>query len=265
MGKIIGVLSIKGGVGKTSSVAALGAAIASFGKKVLLIDANFSAPNLGLHLGIVDPETTIHHVLRGKAEAEDAIYEYDNFDVMPASLLDRQIKNPLHFKNKISHLKNIYDIILIDSSPSLNNETLAAMMASDELLVVTTPDYPTLSTTLRAVRLAKQRKTPIIGLILNKVYNKSFELSIEEIEEAAGVPTMAVLPHDIDMLEALANTTPSTLYSQNSDTTAEYKKLAAALIGEDYKDTRLKTLFKRIFGATPKQDINRDVLRDTRQ
>lgn len=265
MGKTIGILSIKGGVGKTSSVAALGAALAEFGKKVLVIDANFSAPNLGLHLGIVDPEITVHHVLRGKAKAEDAIYEYDNFDVMPASLLDRQIKNPLHFKNKISHLKNSYDIILIDSSPSLNNETLAAMMASDELLVVTTPDHPTLSATLRAIRLAKQRKTPIIGLILNKVYNKDFELSIEEIEEAAGAPVLAVLPHDIAMLEALANTTPSTQYSKKTDASVEYKKLAAALIGDEYEDTRFKAIINRLLGRTQKQEINRTVLRDTKE
>ncbi|MCH8872918.1 AAA family ATPase, partial [candidate division KSB1 bacterium] len=56
--KTIGILSIKGGVGKTSTVAALGAAIAGFDKKVLLIDGNFSAPNLGLHLGIVNPKVT---------------------------------------------------------------------------------------------------------------------------------------------------------------------------------------------------------------
>lgn len=263
MGKTIGILSIKGGVGKTSSVAALGAALADLDKKVLIIDANFSAPNLGLHLGMVDPETTIHEVLRGKAKAEDAIYKYKNLNIMPASLLNRQIKNPMHFKNKINPIKNMYDLILIDSSPSLNNETLAAMIASDELLVVTTPDYPTLSTTLRAIRLAKQRKTPIIGLILNKVHNKEFELSIEEIEEAAGVPVLAVLPHDITVLEALANTTPSTVYSEKTDVAVEYRKLAAALTGNTYTDTRFTAIIKKILGKTSKQDINRTVLKDT--
>lgn len=67
MGKVIGVISIKGGVGKTTVVSNLGATLAyEFGKKVLVIDANFSAANLGLHLGIVDPEITIHDVLAGK-------------------------------------------------------------------------------------------------------------------------------------------------------------------------------------------------------
>ena len=56
MGKIIGVLSLKGGVGKTSSVVSLGAALSHFGKRVLLVDANFSTPNLGIHLDVVNPE-----------------------------------------------------------------------------------------------------------------------------------------------------------------------------------------------------------------
>ena len=63
MGKVIGIVSLKGGVGKTSVVTALGAAISEFNKKVLLVDANFSAPNLGLHLNIINPEVTIHDVL----------------------------------------------------------------------------------------------------------------------------------------------------------------------------------------------------------
>lgn len=255
-GKTIGIISIKGGVGKTSTVVALGAAIAGFDKRVLLIDGNFSAPNLGLHLGVVNPKTTINHVLQDKAKAENAIYAYENIHVILASLLNKQIENPLKLKEKIQHLKNYYDIILIDSSPTLNDETLAAIMASDELLVVTTPDYPTLSTTLRAVRLAKQRKTPITGLILNKVHNKQFELSMKDIEEATGVPVMAILPYDLNVLEALSQATPSTVYKEKSDGTIEYKKLAAALIGEEYKDPRfipkLKSLFKK-----SRQELNR--------
>ena len=59
MGKTIGVISLKGGVGKTTAVVALGSALADFGKKVLLVDGNFSAPNLGLHLDLFDTEKTI--------------------------------------------------------------------------------------------------------------------------------------------------------------------------------------------------------------
>ena len=244
MSKSIGIISIKGGVGKTTTVANLGAVLANeFGKKVLLIDANFSAPNLALHLGLVNPDTTIHHVLNDAVKAERAIYETRHgFHIMPGSLIYKTI-NPYKLKNRIDHLKNYYDVILIDSSPTLNEEMLATMIASDELFVVTTPDHVTLSTTMRAVKLAKQRKTPIKGLILNKVHNKDFELSLEEIEDAADCNVLAVLPHEINILEALSKNIPSVLHKQ-TDSTFEYRKLAAAMIGEEYKDRRVKNMLR---------------------
>lgn len=258
-GKIIGIISLKGGVGKTSSVANLGAALASdFGKKVLVIDANFTAPNLGLHLGLVEPRATIHDILLDKAEVNEAIHEHESgFHFIPGAYISRKIK-PFKLKQKISYLKDYYDIILIDSSPNLNEEVLATMIASDELLVVTSPDYPTLSTTLRAVRLAKQKKIPITGLILNRVRNKKFELSIEDIEDAAGVPVLSVLPEDVRVQEAIANTTPVVLYKPKANASVEYKKLAACLIGGQYKDPRLWHRLKSVFKKDiAKENINR--------
>jgi len=262
--KTIGIISIKGGVGKTSTVSALAASLAqNFGKKVLAVDANFSAPNLGLHFGILDPEITLHHVLSGKADIGEAVYETPHgFHFIPGTLFPKKV-NPLKLAEKLKSLKRYYDIILIDSSPTLNNEILATMMASDELFVVTTPDHVTLSTTLNAVRLAKQRKTPIKGIILNRVYNKDFELKIEDIEAAANCNVVAVLPHDVDVLRALSETTPSTLY-HNNEIAKEYRELAGALIGETYLEkgfsNKFKTFFGNLFGKSSKQDINRKLL-----
>jgi septum site-determining protein MinD len=148
-------------------------------------------------------------------------------------------------------------MILIDSSPALNEETLAVMLASDKLLVVTTPDLPTISTTIKSTRLAKARGTPIIGLIINKAHNKHFELTTKEIEETARVPVMAVIPHDLKILESLSQFEPSTTYKPNSKASQEYKRLAATLLGEKYKPLKLKTLWKWINPS--KQDINRTI------
>ncbi|MCP4690239.1 MAG: AAA family ATPase, partial [Desulfobacterales bacterium] len=95
MAKTIGVLSLKGGVGKTSVVAALGAALANHDKRVLLVDGNLSAPNLGLHLNVVDPEITLHHVLRRVANVSDAIHNIGNFDLLPAAIFNKIRINPL--------------------------------------------------------------------------------------------------------------------------------------------------------------------------
>lgn len=257
MGKTIGIVSLKGGVGKTSVVAALGAALADFDKKVLLIDGNLSSPCLGLHLNIIDPEKTLHHVLNRTANVTEAIYQYENFDIMPASTFERIETSPLKLKDKIKGLKQKYDFILIDSSPTLDSETLAVILASDEIFVVTTPDHPTLNSTLKAIRLAKQRGTPISGLILNKVHKKDFELALENIEEIAEIPVMAVIPYDTNVLKALSELVPSTHHKPHSEGSTEYKKLAATLAGTKYRQTRLKDLFRKL--VPKKQEINREL------
>jgi septum site-determining protein MinD len=256
MGKTIGILSLKGGVGKTSSAVALADAISKFGKKVLVVDANFSAPNLGLHLNVINPEVTLHHVLSRKARIIDSIQNVGSFDIIPSSMFEKFEISPLRLKEHLSAIKRDYDYIILDSSPALNEETLASMFASDEILIVTTPDYPTLGTTLKAIKIAKQRGTPINGLILNKVHNRNFEISLADIEKTAEVPVMAVIPHDVNVLRALANFTPSTSFSPKSEGSHEYMKLAATLIGEKYNPFRFRDLFR----VNPKvQEINREI------
>ena len=258
MGKSIGVISLKGGVGKTSVVASLGSAIAGFDKKVLLVDGNLSAPNLGIHFKIIDPEMSLHNVLDREINAKDAIHSFGGIDIIPASIFtDRQV-NPLKLKDRMDHIKKKYDYIFYDSSPSLNDETLGVMLASDILFVVSTPDHPTLSTTLKAIKHAKERGIPIQGIIINKIHNKKFEIPLEHIEETLEIPIMAVIPYDIRILEALSKFIPSVEHSPKSEASEEYKKLAAALIGEEYKPSRLKTFFR--WRDPPKQDINRLVL-----
>ncbi len=254
MGKIIGVLSLKGGVGKTSVVCALGEALASRGKRVLLIDANFSAPNLGLHLDI-DHEISIQDVLRNESNVHDSIYGLGDFDIIPASVFYNYQINPMKLKDKIKYLKKKYDFIILDSSPSLNEETLAVMLASDELFVVSTPDIPTLGMTIKAVNHAKKRDVSIRGLILNKVYNKNFELSLKDIEETSEVPVFAVIPHDVSALKSVSQGKPLTRLKPSSNASKEYKRLAASLSGEKYKGFGLRDWVRRI--NPKKQDVNR--------
>ncbi len=260
MGRTIGVVSLKGGVGKTSAVVCLGHSIAGFGKKVLLVDGNLSAPNLGVHLNLINPGKTLHDVLLRNANPSDAVYRIENVDVLPAGIFRNENVNPLKLKDSLRHLKRSYDFIIIDSSPSLNEETLGAMLASDEIVVVTTPDYPTMSTTLKAVKSARLRGTPISGLILNKVHNKNFEISVGDVEDTLDVPVLAVVPHDINFLRALSKFRSSTELNPNSEASQEFKRLAAALIGEKYKKHKLRNFFKWI--NPRKQDINRMIYYD---
>src|SRR3990167_6724103 len=158
MTKTIGIISIKGGVGKTTVSASLASDLANhYKKKVLLVDANYSAPNLGLHMDIVEPKITIHNVLAGNNSIADSIHSSYGVDVIPGSyVFDKEI-NFMKLKDKLAKIKDDYDYVILDSSPSLNEEVLSTILASDSLFVVTTPDYPTLSCSLKAAKLAKQR------------------------------------------------------------------------------------------------------------
>jgi len=261
-GKIVGIISIKGGVGKTTTVSNLGALLSSeFGKKVLIVDANFSAPNLALHLGFINPEITLSDVMLDKVDIKDAIYEHDiGFHMLPTALMHRKI-NPFKLRSKLNKLKSFYDVILIDSSPTLNEEMLSTILASDNLFVVTSPDLPTLSCTMHAVKVAKKKNTPISGMIVNKVRNKRFELTTEEVQNSTGVPVVAVLPDDIKVIEALANSTPAAVFTPRRNFAVEYKKLAASIVGEEYKDKRvLKRIKEFIAPDSSFQVMNRSVL-----
>ena len=257
--KTIGIIAIKGGVGKTTTASNLALLLArEYEQKVLLVDANFSAPNLGFHVGETNPKNTIHDVLTDKVKMNKAIRKHKGgFDFIPGSLMKSHIY-PFKLKSKLLSVKDDYDFIVLDSSPTLNNEIMATMLASDSMFCVTTPDFPTLSCTMHAVKMAKEKKTPISGIIINKARNKLFELGIEDIETSTGTPVMAIVPDDVNVPKALAETAPCSMVYPDTEASIEYRKLAAAMIGKEYAEPRLAKRIKRaITREVPKEEVNR--------
>lgn len=261
MGHTIGVISIKGGVGKTTIASSLAADLANHhGKKVLLVDANYSAPNLGLHMDIVEPEATIHHVLEGRYGLRKAIHNRFGVDVVPGSYVFDKNVNFLKLREKIEGVKNDYDFVILDSSPTLNEEILSSMLASDSLFVVTTADYPTLSCSLRATRLARQRGRQINGIILNKVRDPMFEISMKEIEQTTGIPVVAKIPDDKTNIRAVFTRIPTPIYKRNSAFSKEIGRLSCALTGKKERNAFWNWIIPDSFR---KEEINRQLLRES--
>lgn len=263
--RIIGIISVKGGVGKTTTVSNLGVVLSKFFEKnVLVVDANFSGPNLGIHFGLSELDYTLHEVMEGKISIQKAIYKHESgIDILPASLFSRKVDiNKL--RQYIVSLRPFYDVILVDSSPSLNDEVLATILASDELFVITTPDHVTLNSTLHALKVAKERRTYVAGLILNKLHGKKFAMSLKEIEEATKTPIVAVFNEHDDFLKSVAHSKTLAEFKPKHDTITEYKKFAAALLGQKFVDTSFKGIVKGMFSKGYKQDeINRAVLMES--
>ena len=93
MNRIIVITSGKGGVGKTTTAINLGAAMNYFGKDVLIIDGNLSTPNVGIHLNSPEVPINLNHVLLGKADVREAVYEHESgLKVMPSSLSIKELR-----------------------------------------------------------------------------------------------------------------------------------------------------------------------------
>jgi len=258
MGTTIGILSLKGGVGKTTISAALATNLAhNYGKRVLLVDANYSAPNLGLHMGIISPRKTVHDVLAGGERISAAIHNQYGVDVIPGSFLFKRSYNPMKLRNKLAQIKKAYDFIILDSSPSMNDEALSTLTASDQLFLVSTPDYPTLSCSMKVAKFAKQNGKNVLGVVLNMVRGKE-EVGLEEVQESVGVPVVASIKDDDIVHLALHERVPATIFAKRNAFSREIDKLCMALIGVREKQSLWQKFMKIGFR---KEQINREVLR----
>ncbi len=258
MGKTIGLISLKGGVGKTTISAALAVHLANeFGKKVLLVDTNYSAPNLGIHMNVISPKGSIHEVL-DRHKMSSAINTQYGVDVVPGNFMYDKDVNPLKLRNKLMELKKHYDFIVLDSSPNVNEEMMSTIIASDNLFLVSTPDYPTLSCSMKAVKIARQADKRITGIILNKVKGK-YEVDLEEMQEVTGVPVVAKIKHDEVNDLALYERIPAPLFAKRSAFTKEIDKLCMALTGEKERKSWLTGFIGKDYR---KERVNRVVLRE---
>ena len=269
MGEVLGFISIKGGVGKTTLALETASSLANdFGKKVLLVDGNFSSPNLGLYFGL-NPNYGLHDVLHKNAEygLHNMIQEKYGMDIVPASIDHKNANKQVEtfaLKKILIKIKGNYDYVIIDSSPH-HSELLPVVAASDRLFVVTTPDHVTLYTTLKAVKIARSKKTPIDGIIINKIKNPDFELGLREIEQEMGVTVVAKIKDDKKLVEALFYKTPITIHSKEHHVSREIRNFASSLCGmPEVKKNRLRFFMKLLpFNSkdVSREKINRYFLR----
>lgn len=252
MSRVIGIISGKGGVGKTTVVANLGSILAQrFKKDVIVIDCNVSTSHLGLYLGMYYTPVTLNQALTGEAKIEDAIYNYhiSGLRVIPASLSFSDLKGVdiARLRNTIKKLFGKADIILLDAAPGLGREAMATVRASDEVIFVNTPFVPSTMDIIKCHQVAKEMGVKPLGVILNMVGNEKYELTPKEVEELIELPVISSIPMDKNVLRSLALKMPVVLFSPGSPSSREFVRLAAHLLGEKYEPEGLFTNFFRMF------------------
>ena len=250
MTRVIGVLSGKGGVGKTTMVANLGAALSYiFKKKVVLIDCNVTASHLRLHFGLYGKMAfTIEEV------SEGAVPNNHSFHIHPSGL--KIIPAPLALDSKIDlkkigelvkNLANSCDIVIFDCTPGLGREVISVCNAIDEALIVTAPDIPSVTDALRTINILEKLEIKITGIILNRFKGKNYDVTVDEIESICNVPVISVIPEDSKIPESILRGMPITLYDKNSKISSKLEKLAAYLIGEEFSAPSLRDRIKSFF------------------
>jgi pilus assembly protein CpaE len=250
--RIICVISVKGGVGKTTVASNLGVLMSSaYNLKTLIIDCDYDMPCLGFHLNLIDPDITLHDALGGRFPLDSAIHVHteSGLNAILGSLSSEPI-NAGEMENAIKQLSGKYDLILLDTTPSLDSNLKNIISLSDEVLLISSPDFPSISGSLKAIKEAAECGIKVRGVVLNRVRKKRYELDLQEIEETLGTKVISSIPEDPKVYEALSQKKPVFLYAPNSSSGKELKKLAGILIEnpapKKIKPSRIKALALRI-------------------
>ncbi len=239
MARTILIISGKGGVGKTTTAINLASALHSLGKEVLLVDGSISTPDVGIHLGAPVIPVSFHHVLSGRARAREAIYMHSSgLRVLPGSISLQEMKRakPEGMKKAIDSLRRSSDFIIIDSTAGFGKETLHAIEAASELIIVTNPELPSVTNALKAAKIAESMGKAVTGVIVTSQTGDKTEMSLDEIEEMLETRILGIVPEDSKVKEAAASKDILVRSHSRSKAARAYKELAARLVGHRYKE-----------------------------
>ena len=236
MTKVYTIISGKGGVGKTTTTINLATSLNYLGEKVVIVDANLTTPNVGIHLGAPIVPITINHVLNNPIKFEEAIYEHESgTKVMPASLSLRETEKINYNKlpELIRKIRKITDYIFIDSAAGLGEEARAAIDSCDEIIIVTNPEMSSVTDALKTIKLAEEKGKPIVGVILTRYRGKSYEMSIPNIRDMLEVPILGIIPED-DAIKVSQYLKNSVIYTHpRSKAAKNYFSISKKLLGEN--------------------------------
>ncbi|MEM5855558.1 MAG: cell division ATPase MinD [Candidatus Aenigmatarchaeota archaeon] len=247
---IISVVSAKGGVGKTTVVSNLSVALVkNFGKKVLAIDGNITTPTLGIHLGMLSQEKTLHDVLNGSLNLNQAVYIHPSgLHVIPSSLSpSSEYPDPEILKEKLEIVKGVYDFVFIDGAAGIGREVIAAIKASDYVLIITNPEMTSVLSAIKAIKISKFLGVPILGIVINKATKGKHELKTQDVEELCEAKVLATIPYDKKIPESIRKMMPVVLYDKKAASSRAFNSLAAQIAGEEKVEESFLEKLKKIF------------------
>ncbi len=269
MAEIIVVTSGKGGVGKTTSAASIGAALAQRGHKTVLVDFDVGLRNLDLIMGcerrvVFDFVNVIHKEARLK-QALIKDKRLDNLYVLAASQTrDKDALTKEGVGEVLDELAKEFDYIVCDSPAGIEKGAYLALYFADTAIVVVNPEVSSVRDSDRILGIlsskskrAEEDSDPINELLLLTRYSaervaSGEMLSVDDITEMLGIKLLGVIPESPDILHASNRGTPVTL-TEDSNAGDAYLDAVDRFLGEDkphrFLEPEKKGFFKRLIGA----------------
>lgn len=269
MAQIIVVTSGKGGVGKTTTSAAIGTGLAQKGFKTAIIDFDIGLRNLDLIMGC--ERRVVYdfiNVIKGESTLNQAMIKdkrIDNLFILPASQTrDKDALTREGVEKVLNELQETFDFIICDSPAGIESGALMALYFADHAVITTNPEVSSVrdSDRILGILSAKSRRAelglePIKEHLLITRYNpervtKGEMLSVEDIEEILAVPLLGVIPESQSVLQASNSGVPVVLDDQ-SDAGQAYTDAVERLLGNQvdmrFTEETKKGFLSRLFGG----------------
>ena len=260
IGQCIVVTSGKGGVGKTTSTANLGASLAMSGVRVCVVDSDIGLRNLDVVLGLENRIIyDLVNVIEGRCRLSQALIRdkrCDNLYLLPAAQTrDKTAINQAQMRDLIDELKKSFDFILVDCPAGIEQGFKNAIAGADKAIVVTTPEVSAIRDADRIIGMIEAAELPEPHLVINRyrphMVDSGNMLSKDDILEILAVPLIGIVPEDQDILVSTNRGFP-VAFEAESIVGEAFRRISRRVLGEDnvpYIDTTsqdgLWTMLKR--------------------
>ncbi|MEF9941020.1 MAG: septum site-determining protein MinD [Lachnospiraceae bacterium] len=240
MGEIIVVTSGKGGVGKTTTTANLGAGLAKLDKKVIVIDTDLGLRNLDVVMGLENRIVyNLVDVIEGHCRLKQALIKdkrYENLYLLPsAQTKDKTSVSPEQMIKLTAELTEEYDYILLDCPAGIEQGFQNAIAGANRAIVVTTPEVSAIRDADRIIRLLETADFKKIDLIINRIrmdmVKRGDMMTIDDVTEILSIPLIGAIPDDEQVVIGTNQGEP--VIGLDSLAGQAYQNICSRIIGND--------------------------------